>query len=374
MKDLFAEIELPEALLKLARINTFDLFLSLTCDSMLAAAIDRERFGGLERTMQIGYAPNKITDLPVARDELKLPVVYSLLGKLSVAPDYVITEEDLLEFLCALQSDAKRPHLLFDSLQASHLLFLGCSFPDWLARFFIRITKNRQLSQQRGESELFVNPRVASDTQLVLFLENFSYGTKVLSMEPLAFIDELSRRWEQRHPPIAVGAIAATPMLDVGEGEPLPDLPAGGIFISYAKEDVAAAEYIHGALEDLGLDVWFDRNRLEAGDLYDRKIRNNIKACSLFVAVISRNTEQRLEGYFRREWKLAEERAWSIADGVPFIVPIVIDDTPPYESKVPESFLKTQWTHAANGQVPTEFETRLVKLVRDYRKRARGLV
>ena len=50
MKDLLGEIELPEALLKLARINAFDLYLSLTCDSLLAAAIDRERFGGAERT------------------------------------------------------------------------------------------------------------------------------------------------------------------------------------------------------------------------------------------------------------------------------------------------------------------------------------
>ncbi|MBP1682161.1 MAG: hypothetical protein H6Q35_2500 [Proteobacteria bacterium] len=371
MKELLTEVELPDALLKLARISAFDVYLSLTCDNLLASAIDRERFAGAERTQQIAYAPNKIADLPVTRDELKTPVVYSLLGKLSVAPDYVITEEDLLEFLCALQSDAKRPHLLFDALQASHLLFLGCSFPDWLARFFIRIAKSRQLSQQRGESELIVNPRVASEPQLVLFLENFSYGTRILSMEPLAFIDELARRWQARHPPVA--AVSAAPSAEPDDGEALPDLPAGGIFISYAKEDVDAVIRLHDALEELGLDVWFDRQRLEAGDSYDRKIRNNIKACSLFVAVVSRNTERRLEGYFRREWKLAEERAWSIADGVPFILPVVIDDTPPYESKVPESFLKTQWTQLADGVPPAEFETRLVKLVRDYRKRERGL-
>lgn len=374
MKDLLAEVELPEALVKLARIPAFDVFVSLTCDSLLASAIDRERFAGAERTQQIAYAPNKIADLPAARDELKAPVVYSLLGKLSVAPDYVITEEDLLEFLCALQSDAKRPHLLFDALHASHLLFLGCSFPDWLARFFIRIAKSRQLSQQRGESELIVNPRAASEQQLVLFLENFSYGTRILSMEPLAFIDELARRWDARHPPAAAAsANSVAPGAEPDAGEALPDLPAGGIFISYAKEDVDAVSRLHAALEELGLDVWFDRQRLEAGDSYDRKIRNNIKACSLFVPVVSRNTERRLEGYFRREWKLAEERAWSIADGVPFILPVVIDDTPPYESKVPESFLKTQWTQLADGAPPAEFETRLVKLVRDYRKRERGL-
>jgi hypothetical protein len=371
MKDLLAEIEIPDSLLKLARIGAFDLFLSLTCDSLLAAAIDRERFAGAERTQQIGFAPNKIADLPQARDELRNPVVYSLLGKLSVAPDYVLTEEDLLEFLCALQSEAKRPHLLFDALHASHLLFLGCNFPDWLARFFIRIAKSRQLSQQRGESELLVDPHLGREEQLVLFLENFSYGTRILSMEPLAFIDELARRWEIRHP--AAAAPEEAPAQDQEGAENLSDLAPGGIFISYAREDAEAAGRIHATLEDLGLDVWFDRNRLEAGDLYDRKIRSNIKACSLFLPVVSRNTERRMEGYFRREWKLAEERAWGIADNVPFILPVVIDDTPPYESTVPESFLKAQWTAVPAGQTPAEFEMRLVKLVRDYRKRERGL-
>lgn len=375
MKDLLPLIDVPAPLLRLAEIRAFDLFLSLTFDGLMAAAVDRVRFGGAERTLQLGYAPNKVVDLPAAHDELASPIVYSLFGKISVAPDYVVTEEDLLEFLCALQSETRRPHLLFDAMQANHLLFLGCNFPDWLARFFIRIAKNRQLSQQRGESELLVSPQVQSDQQLVLFLENFSYGTRILSMEPIAFVDELCRRWEERHPPAVVPAIAAAEEVEVSDPglAGLPDLPPGGIFISYAKEDVDAVSRLHAALEDLGLDVWFDRNRLEAGDQYDRKIRNNIKACSLFLPVVSRTTERRLEGYFRREWKLAEERAWGIADGVPFILPVVIDDTPPYESRVPETFLKAQWTQVPEGMPPADFETRLVKLVREYRKREKGL-
>jgi hypothetical protein len=89
--------------------------------------------------------------------------------------------------------------------------------------------------------------------------------------------------------------------------------------------------------------------------------------------VISQNTERRLEGYFRREWKLAEERAMGIADHVPFIMPVVIDETPPYVSAVPEGFKKTQWTKLPGGEMPAEFQARLVKLVRDYRRREKGL-
>lgn len=371
MKDIV--LEAPAPLRALAGIRDFDLFVSLSFDSLLAVAINAVRFGGAERTEQIAYAPNKVADLPAEREALKNPVVYSLFGKLSVAPDYVITEEDTLEFLYALQSEARRPHLLFDALQGSHLLFLGYCFPDWLARFFIRIAKSRQLSQQRGESELLVDPRVANERQLVHFLENFSYGTRILSMEPLAFIEELARRWHERNPPAAVSEKPRLAIDDAEVADTTPDLPTGGIFISYAKEDLGAVQNIFSALEELGLDVWIDKDRLEAGDQYDQKIKRNIKACSLFLPIISGTTQRRLEGYFRREWKLAEERSWGIADSVPFILPIVIDDTPAYESVVPEAFQKAQWTQLPGGESKPEFEMRLVKLVREYRKREKGL-
>lgn len=361
------QVEPPEPLRKLARIRGFDVYVYLGFDALLVDALNSERFGGAARAEHIGYAPNRVTDLPAARDRLRAPVVYALLGKLSAAPDFVITDEDTLEFLYALQSEARRPHLLFDELQNNHLLVMGCAFPDWLARFFIRIAKSRQLSMQRSESEILVDPRIAADTGLVVFLEHFSYGTRIVPMDAAGFIDELERRWSARHPvaPAAAGRD--------GPGDALPEMASGSIFLSYASEDLAAAQCISQAFAELGIDIWFDVERLEAGDLYDQKIRRNIRACALFMPVVSRNAEQRVEGYFRREWRLAAERALGIADNVPFILPVVVDDTPPYGDAVPEAFAKAQWTHAPRGQVAPDFAARVVRLVREHRKRERGL-
>jgi hypothetical protein len=345
------------------------VFVSLTFDSLLVDAINQVRFGGAPRVEHIAYTPNKCVDLPAERGKLQAPVVYSLLGKLSAAPDYVITEEDTLEFLCGLQSEARRPHLLFDELQNNNLLFIGCPFPDWLARFFIRIAKSRQLSAQRGESEILVDEKLAEDRNLVLFLENFSYGTKIATMNPAGFVEELARRWLERHPPQHAGAVREEP----AAGAALPDMSSGAIFVCYAKEDMSAVQSLQRALQGLGIDVWFDKDRLEAGDQYDQKIKRHIKGCSLFLPVISRNTERRLEGYFRREWRLAEERSMGIADSVPFILPVVVDDTPEYSEAVPESFKRAQWTRLPEGALTPDFEARIVKLVRDYRKRERGL-
>lgn len=371
IRNIMKEVQVspPEALTKLARIRNFDLYVSLTFDSLLADAISTARFGGNAQAEHLAFSPAKGQDLPAERAKLVRPLVYGLLGKVSAAPDYVITEEDTLEFLYALQSEAKRPHLLFDELQSNHLLIIGCAFPDWLARFFIRIAKSRQLSMQRGETEILVAEHAAQDRNLVLFLQSFSYSTKLFSYPPAVFVDELYARWSERHPEQPAAAAAAAPAPAAAEQD---DAKPGSIFVSYAKEDLPAVQSIQQSLESLGLDVWFDKDRLEAGDQYDAKIKRNIKGCSLFVPVISRNTERRLEGYFRREWNIAIERSMGIADNVPFILPVVIDDTPEYSESVPERFRQSQWTRLPSGAVTPDFESRMVKIVREHRKREKG--
>src|SRR5215467_7232746 len=80
--------------------------------------------------------------------------------------------------------------------------------------------------------------------------------------------------------------------------------PTGAVFLSYASQDSEAAQRICEALRAAGIEVWFDQSELRGGDAWDRKIRDQIRHCALFIPVISRHSQSRLEGYFRREWKL----------------------------------------------------------------------
>jgi len=86
------------------------------------------------------------------------------------------------------------------------------------------------------------------------------------------------------------------------------------IFLSYASQDADTARRICDALRGSGLEVWFDQSELRGGDAWDASIRKQIKECSLFVPIISNNTQQREEGYFRLEWKLAVDRSHLMAD------------------------------------------------------------
>jgi TolB-like protein/Tfp pilus assembly protein PilF len=135
------------------------------------------------------------------------------------------------------------------------------------------------------------------------------------------------------------------------------------IFLSYASEDGAAASKLSEALRAAGLNVFFDQSELRGGDLWDRKIRSQIRDCKLFLPVISRNTQERLEGYFRYEWKLAVDRAHLMATERSFIVPVVIDDTPQSQAVVPDAFRAVQWTRLAGGDTPFTFVERARQLL-----------
>ena len=76
-----------------------------------------------------------------------------------------------------------------------------------------------------------------------------------------------------------------------------------------------------------GIEVWFDQSELRGGDVWDQKIRRQIHDCVLFIPIVSQHTQERLEGYFRHEWKLAIERAHHMAEQKAFLVPIVVDGT-----------------------------------------------
>ena len=128
--------------------------------------------------------------------------------------------------------------------------------------------------------------------------------------------------------------------------------PRRAVFLSYAREDSAAAQRIAEALRSHGIEVWFDQNELRGGDVWDAKIRKQIDSCTLFLPIVSRHTEERGKGYFRLEWKLAVEQTHLLMEGVPFLVPVVVDDTPDSTPAVPTEFRRVQWTRLP-GALPT---------------------
>ena len=79
------------------------------------------------------------------------------------------------------------------------------------------------------------------------------------------------------------------------------------VFLSYAPEDVEAAQRIAETPRTAGIEVWFDKSELRGGDVWDQKIRREIHDCALFIPVISAHSDARREGAIVR---ISDSRAW----------------------------------------------------------------
>lgn len=189
---------IPEPLAKLAAIEPLSLFVSTTFDDLLERALAAAGRAVESRH----YRPREeLVDLP--RGALPETFVFHLLGRPSTDPgSYAVTDDDTLEFVRELMNkldptQGELKHLGL-TLSRKHLLFLGCGFPDWLMRFFMRTLRGERFHTDRPQSRARVaDGRAPRQAELVMFLEQ--YGTHVWAGSPVAFVDELSRRWAARH-------------------------------------------------------------------------------------------------------------------------------------------------------------------------------
>jgi hypothetical protein len=276
----------------------------------------------------------------------------------------VISDEDLLEFICALQNENLAPEKLFHELEHNHLLFIGSSFTNWLARLFLRMAKRHRLSDPREVGEVVADGHTLEDDPLMGFLQQVSVRTRIYAGAE-RFVAELHDRWQKRQKASATAAsssgIHQSPARFL---PPAREMPDNAVFISYAREDLPAVQQIKAGLEASGITTWFDMDRLAVGDDYDRKIQRNIARCSYFIPVISATTQQRHEGYFRREWSYALDRARNMAEGALFILPVILDDTTAAQALVPDRFKALHFTQLPDGKVTSEFAARLAEFMR----------
>jgi hypothetical protein len=127
---------------------------------------------------------------------------------------------------------------------------------------------------------------------------------------------------------------------------------------------------LYAGLQKIGGDVaWFDKSALKPGDDWERQILGAIQKCSLFLPVLSANTEARDEGYFRKEWDEAAERSRRI-QGRKFIFPVVIDRECHMSryALLPERFRSFQFGHAPEGQMSDTLLSEIQQEIRSLRR------
>ncbi len=340
------DVAIPEPLTKLAQIDGLRLFLTTTFDPLLERALAQERSNGVAA---LTYSPNDIQDLTGELDPKIRPIVYYLLGKLDLDPTYAVTQEDTLEWMHSLQSKPRQPQRLFDELNRSNLLVLGSHFGGWLARFFMRLSKNDRLVSREAPTDYLVGEQFCGDPALVEFVQRLTRGIEVCEEgAAVAFVDELHRRWQP----------------DSEAEAPSPYPQRGFVFLSYAREDETAAAKLKGALETQ-VEVFFDKESIEAGEDWEAKLRRCVKDCVLFVPIISRHTIVPGPSYFKYEWSFAADKA-RMYGGEEFVLPVAIDDVPLDNEVLHEVIRRANITPLPGGEATEAFVNRVKDLYRHY--------
>ena len=371
----------PEPLRQLGSITHFDVFVTITFDSLLEQAINEVRFGGVDKTLNrvysIGRPLGEEDDLPLAYkarydegDRVPAsPAVYHLFGKAGpVENDYTLREEDLLHFCQRLQSSDRRPSNLFDVLNGRDLLLLGSGFPGWLTRFFLTTAKQVQLFSgfpKPLKSGILADGSTPDDRELSMFLER---NDAILYPEDsVSFVSELHRRWCEAFP------VGTRPSVSADAPAPAPNVAEvreNKIFISYARADQKFAEAIYNALTAKNLKVWLDRSELKTGSEFKPEIEQAIKKCSVFVPVISRTAISENRRFLFREWNEAMDSAKEWMPGSRFIQPIIVDDMKAEELTAFPLFQNVDIAWLDNGQVPDRFVTNMIDTIRSRRSKA----
>lgn len=397
-----------EPLAQIARIPQFDVILSTTFDDLLLMEMDQVRHGGNPKTRRVAFYPRarerpqmsygqsgqsvdsgehddlRQKDLPRAKSmEPRIPlepVVYQLLGQASTQPNYALWDEDLIEFILALHQQLPDLTNLARSLQDNHLLLLGCRFSDWAVRFFLRVAKQGRLS---GISDIGAAPHYIADwhceddtscsvkaaDHVVLYLDSLEGNVEIVRCDPIEFVGELSRRCAE-----AFGTPRVATVSQDTYPWPSHDMPIGSIFISYAREDLDAVKLLKAGLESAGCDIWFDLERLRAGDAWENVLEDQVRRrCAVFLSVISATTESK-KGYYHteREWAADEAKKYG-AEKSKFYVPIVIDSTSVGGLVMEQRLVirdRIQVEKVPGGAVSEAFARRLLELQREAHQRS----
>ncbi|MGM9842441.1 MAG: toll/interleukin-1 receptor domain-containing protein [Candidatus Limisoma sp.] len=299
----------PSALLtRILSIRQFPFVITTSPDFVVEKAM-RKIWGDRGREVKTLVFRNRDNDDISSVADADYPTVYYMFGKANnpVPHSFVVTDEDMLAFCQSWLTEDRRPKLLSRVIGGKSLLFLGCNYPDWLVRFIwfsmrSDMEKSGMLVAESMESSLedFMN-RVHIETR----------------RDPSHVVDQIEKGIEKK-------------LSRINLDEPQENTD---VFISYSRSDEEVARKLYNHLKAKGINVWYDRKNLIAGQEWLPKIKRSIESTKFFVAIISGGMKsQTLESHvYRKEWNIAIEHARGMGARRGFIIPMATDGVDLYD-------------------------------------------
>ena len=307
--------EFEPSLLELLATKCFRIVLTTTIDPYLEIAMEQVWGKGGFDVIQFENAQRSFKSSSFDEFGVIRPLLCYVFGKVnprqtSSENRFVLSENDAMERISAWFENNKSNNFL-KYIRDYRILSVGSQFDDWMFRFFWFLLRGKFNTEADGQ----VAVEVKDDDNLRRYLEEEK--VKV-------FAD--ARRFMQE----AITMIKREADVD---GLPRRDK---GVFISYAHEDRYIALTLFERLCAAGLNVWLDEV-LDGGDVYEKRIRNAIRSCKVFIPILSTLVRSDLESgvfqnrWYHKEWVWTQERLDNEAireDGPAElrVIPIVVGD------------------------------------------------
>ncbi len=241
------------------------------------------------------------------------PLIYYLFGHIDNPNSLVLSENDLADFLIAVVD--KNPPIPDSIIKAmrkgSTLLFIGFGLKHWYLRVLLKIFLRALELHQKG-SKIVTEPLGNLDSlDLKKTISFYRRGIRihVNNSEVLPFIEDLKKRLEEK------GGFTQKPAGFTSSPK---------VFISYASQDKSIAERLHNSLSDSHFDSWFDKETLEPGDAWNKKIKVSINESDFLLVVCSKALKEKQDSYVNKEISWSLERSKEVRGK--FIVPVETDD------------------------------------------------
>ncbi len=332
VKDIGFKFPLLNALLS---ITELDYFVNTTVyNNVLETKILESR---KEAATSINFSINQsFTDCD-SLEKITEPFVFNVFGSLLHTVDPALSDDDMLEYVSLFRESMSGATNIVNALKNKNLLFIGCTFPDWMNRFVLRLLSNEPMHDWGTKRTIIiVNDKSEFKQKQIDALRNYDVVTYEGGTDE--FVQELSRQWKQKNPA---------------------SNKKKTIFLSYTTLDRDAVENLKKNIEKTGnISCWYDKREIMAGDDFKREIAKGIKSADLFIPLISSNSLQHKDGYVQQEWFTADNvNTFRKIEGNmdKYLMPIVIDETNPYDPNVPKYFSELSIGKVPNGDAGPEF-------------------
>lgn len=319
---------------KLAKIKPIKMFLNASYCNFLEQNLSKYRNSC--RVFHFYDPENQGQPSDIEVDEFELeyvdseqPIVYNMFGQYFNKRQFIITEDDYIEFVMRMSkySSSLTHFKNLTKLDDNSLVFLGCNFPNWLFRFFIRSFTDRKLLDLKNKDIIVSDLLTAKqdmDPGRMIFFDHLQVTT-FSGMDTEQFVDHLYQYLLDQRPYL------------------IDEAPHKTVFISYASEDNPAVKQIADQVVGSGVDVWFDESDLGGGDTINSTLKDAIDNSCVFMPVIS-NTSQMGDQrrHYRLEWDYAIKKQQR---GELEIVPLVIDGVKNNSMGIPDLFWDKSCVH-----------------------------